>query len=104
VIRPEPHAEPPEGYAWAVREDMLQWRLVTGKRCRFQAGPRRKACGRPSVAELNRTQQRRIPLESGNWTWHTKDSWWAYCEDHLYGRWIEDGKIVHWVLELARKQ
>lgn len=25
-------------------------------------------------------------------------TWWAYCERHLYGRWIEDGKVVGWVL------
>lgn len=21
---------------------------------------------------------------------------WAYCRDHLYGRWIEDGRVMQW--------
>lgn len=23
---------------------------------------------------------------------------WDYCADHMYGRWIEDGKVMGWRL------
>lgn len=62
------------------------WRLATGKRCRAGAGPGRSACGRPSVAELCRYPSTRPELH------------WAYCLDHLYGNWIENGQFMHWVL------
>ena len=95
MARPVP-PEPPHGYhyeASAKPETTLEWRLASGKKCRSRGG-RGKACGRPCVAELNRVRYasytrsdlRRLP------------SWWAYCEQHLYGRWIEDGQIMHWVL------
>ena len=55
--------------------------LIDGKRCR------QKACGRPAVAALNRgyqTYRGRLPR------------WWAYCEEHLYGRRLVDGVILIW--------
>ena len=27
--------------------------------------------------------------------------WWPHCVSHLQGRWIEDGKVWHWVLREA---
>ena len=27
-----------------------------------------------------------------------RTQWWAYCERHSFGRWIEDGKVMHWIL------
>jgi hypothetical protein len=58
-------------------------------RCRFGAGPTHKACGRPAVATLWRrtwTGQRSVLRP------------WNYCEEHLYGRWIENGHVSHWRL------
>jgi hypothetical protein len=26
------------------------------------------------------------------------ENWWAYCPEHLYGRTIEDGKLMAWVI------
>ncbi len=69
----------------------LEWRLVTGEACRsgssHPAGPGRKdrrSCGAPAVAELRRGTSRA--------------QWWAYCPDHMYGRWIEDGQVMNWIL------
>jgi hypothetical protein len=62
------------------------WRLETGRRCRWGGGYRRPACGKPSAAALLRAHA------------GTSGRWWAYCESHLYGRWIEDGRIMHWIL------
>jgi hypothetical protein len=75
---PEPF-KPYEGWHWEVHP-ANGWRLVTGKRCRAGASPSQKACGRPSVAELDR------------------GTWWAYCEQHLYGKWVEGGRVVGWAL------
>lgn len=78
----------PEGYE-LVAEANPAWRLVSGKACRAGASRHRPACGRPSVAEFNRTwppQPDRPPR------------YWAYCEQHLYRQWIEDGRIMRWIL------
>lgn len=56
-----------------------EWRLVTApKKCR------RPRCYRQAVAEVDRgmhTPRRIVP------------SWWAYCDDHLYGHRIHGGKV-----------
>jgi hypothetical protein len=86
--RPEPGWEAPEGFG-RVAVVNEGWRLVTGKRCRqFVVGHR--ACGRPSVAEINRGAYLRGRGRV--------DRFWAYCADHLYGNWIEDGQVMHWIL------
>jgi hypothetical protein len=46
-------------------------------RCRMQG------CSQPPVADFFRTGRR--------------SSWWAYCADHLFGRKIEGGKVLHGV-------
>ena len=57
-----------------------------GRRC--VAGARRR-CGQPAVLELNRRERR----SSG-----THDAWWAYCEEHAYGRvLLDDG--VHYAYD-----
>lgn len=73
--------EVPEGYELAAvpSED---WRVVTGKLCARTDG--RVACRRPSAAETKRGSSR--------------TQWWPYCLDHLYGRWIESGTVMHWIL------
>lgn len=76
--------EIPDGYE-LVAVPAKDWRLQPGKHCRAGASPCRHACGRPSVAELKRGSKR-------------YPSWWAYCLDHLYANWIEDGQVWHWIL------
>lgn len=83
--------DPPVGGEYRVFVDD-DWRVVGGKRCRSGAGPGRPACGRPSVAELKRG---RVPWGT---TTPPNPSWWAYCEDHMYGRWIEDGRVLEFRL------
>ena len=62
-----------------------------GKRCRAGSSRYVKACGAPAVAELNRGRH--------NWQFGKRtDSWWAYCAEHMYGRWIEDGRVMNWVV------
>lgn len=78
--------EPGGGQGWRVLDEDEERRP-----CRHGAGPGRKACGRPSVAKLNR----------GRWSVQrgTTSSWWHYCADHLYGRVLVDGvlyvRILH---------
>lgn len=74
VARPETPDGP--GLEWAVGAHS------TG-RCRWMM-PNRKACGADAAASLNRGRLGRT-------------SWWDYCPDHLYGRWIEDGQVWHYV-------
>jgi hypothetical protein len=52
-------------------------------------------CERPPVADL----ERRRLLD----TWQGErvvPSWWGYCPAHMldYGRWIEDGRVMRWIL------
>lgn len=91
VVRPAPSWEVPAGH---VHEPMLAgagWRVVVGeKRCRLLQA--RKACGAPAVVEMNRAQ-------------HGKpDNWWAYCPDHMFGRWIEDGQVWQWRAVTAKAE
>ncbi len=78
----------PEGYRYvAVRAD--RWRAYpepTG-RCRFLT--RQRGCGEPAVARLYRPHRR--GQKAG--------TWWLYCRDHLYDRWIEDGRVMEWIIE-----
>ncbi len=53
---------------------------VGAGRCRWMEG--RHACGAKPVASLERG--------------YTRRSWWDYCERHLYGGWIEDGRVMFW--------
>lgn len=81
----------PEGYHWVAMPEPTSgynaWRLSDeGRRCRWGSSPGKPACRQPAVAKLNRR------------TWRGDDRWWHYCEDHMYGRWVEDGQIWCWVL------
>ena len=91
ATRPVDTREVPEGYhLTAVPESTLssslEWRLEAGRPCRAGASAYTTACGQPSVAAMNRGRRGR-------------EAWWAYCGDHLYGRWIEDGQVMCWILE-----
>lgn len=87
--RPEPSWTAPEGFHHEPRVDN-QWRLTTGKRCRSGSSRYVKACGAPAVAEFNRGRSdKRLHART--------DSWWAYCAEHMFGRWVEDGRVMCWI-------
>lgn len=81
--------------AWAERERDVpegcrlfatpdpDWRVVEGKPCRYPAQGHTQ-CKQPSAAELHRGTYRK--------------QWWAYCPPHMYGRWVEDGQVMRWIL------
>jgi hypothetical protein len=75
--------EVPDGYELAAVPS-VDWRLKSGKTCR------QPACRNTSVAELNRRRRMSGGVK--------RDSWWAYCLDHLYANWIENGQFWHWIL------
>jgi hypothetical protein len=75
----------PPGHHLAKTVDP-DWRICgRPRKCRANAGYRRKACGAPAVAELFR--------KYGAW-WSNEGSWWAYCAQHMYGRWIEGERVM----------
>lgn len=82
--RPEPweNPDPERCHFEAVPEDVDRWKISDVGRCRFTVD--RRACGAPSVAALRRGSRR--------------PSWWHYCAEHLYGRWIEGGRVMTWRL------
>lgn len=87
VVRPTPWSVPPEGYRFEAVEQDEDWitPAIGAGRCRYVVG--RKACGLHAVATFMRgTGNKRA---------------WDYCGDHLYGRWIEDGKVMGWRLVRA---
>lgn len=76
----EARREAPDGYHWEWEAEDEHWRIGgQGHQCRMVEGVPRRRCPRPAVARLNRG--RRAP------------SWWHYCEDHLYGRRIHNGRV-----------
>jgi len=81
--RPPRPATEWDGFEYVAAPDP-NWRLVTGKPCRWMM-PGRRSCKQPSVAAINRPGRLR-------------ENWWPYCSEHLYGRWIEDGQVMHWIL------
>lgn len=88
--RPDPWENPdPEHCHFEAVEAGPEWREGgSGRRCRFTLEGRR-TCRAPAVARLDRGKRvhgQRQPM------------WWHYCGDHLYGRWIEDGKVMQWRL------
>ena len=83
--------EPPRGvhseccgrsYEYVAVPEGPDWRLETGRRCAWKEGHPLRGCGAPSVATLRRSGGRRF----------------GYCGSHLFGRWVEDGKVMHWML------
>ena len=80
MSRPVPGREAPPGYRFvAVPEDPAHWRASPGGKCR------RQCCPGPAVAAVWRPGTLR-------------SSWWRYCAEHLYGRWVEDGAVWGWRL------
>jgi hypothetical protein len=81
---PPPDREVPEGHHLVpVPEAIGHWRVAAGKPCRY-ARHGRIQCGHPSIAEVRRGTAR--------------IQWWAYCEPHAYGRWVEAGRVWVWIL------
>jgi hypothetical protein len=84
VARPETPFEVGDGYEWrAVVDD--DWRLwgVDGFRCLARVDGER--CPNDAVAVLmRRARAGRRP--------------YRYCAEHMYGRWIEDGGVMMWVV------
>jgi hypothetical protein len=84
--RPDPPYEAPPGDRWTVvADDPRRWQPAgPGAVCRFR-GSAKTACGQPAVV-------RRL-------TGVTRMIWWNYDLQHADGRWVENGKVVHWELE-----
>ena len=81
--RPAPWAPPAAGFHFEVvpaGDDWITPPLGTSS-CRFTSGHPLVTCGEPAVATLLRGR--------------TKQAW-NYCAEHLYGRWVEDGRVVAW--------
>jgi hypothetical protein len=78
---PDPHFQLQPGYAWVVRPKRV-WRVQEGGRCRFGAPRYGTMCGAPGVARARRGATQ----------------WWAYCAEHLFGGWIEDGVVMGWIV------
>ena len=79
--------EVPAGYHLeAVPETSIgsggTWQIDSTRRCRY-AAPR--SCGKPSVASLLRGTKKPV--------------WYGYCPDHMYGRFIQDGQVMCWILK-----
>lgn len=84
VTRPEPWDNPdPEEFHFEPVECDERWKLHIGSPCRSML-PGHIICRAPSVAALNRGSKR--------------VQWWAYCAEHMYGKWIEDGRVWEWRL------
>ena len=83
---------PPHGYRWVWKPDP-EWRVLPPTLrpplCR-RSGPGHVFCENEAVAEFQRQRSGR-------------GEWWGYCADHLYGRRIEDGVVLHRVARPVRE-
>jgi hypothetical protein len=88
VVRPDPPYVPEPGDRWEAAEASTDWSLAEpGSTCRWRGSGDPHACGDTAVVRLVRGIKRRIQ--------------WNYCAPHAvgkYGKWVEDGKVVQWVL------
>src|SRR5262249_51967340 len=82
--RPKPGYAAPPGFHFEAAAEP-RWLVSShGRPCR-RIVTLHTCCRVPSVAEFNRGRLGR-------------PSWWAYCADHMYGWWIEDGQVMGWKL------
>lgn len=81
---PEPPLNNHPGFHYEAAVEDERWICppIGAGRCRWMEN--RVVCKRPPVATLMRGS--------------TRVAAWDYCERHLYGRWIEDGKVMQWRL------
>jgi hypothetical protein len=64
------------------------WQPMEGRKCRRLIRPQQhRYCGQPSVLAVRR-----------NYRGRPEGQLWPYCPEHSYGRWVEDGKVMHWIL------
>lgn len=86
AARPDPWGEAPEGFHFEAYEqpDWIAPACGAG-RCRYG----RPSCKKPAVATLMRSYCGRNGFARRPWD---------YCEEHLYGGWIEGGKVMRWRL------
>lgn len=92
--RSEKRYPPPEGTRFAWRAEStdpdfgIEWSTETarleGKVCRFRN--RRPACNGTPAAAIQRGKADR-------------PRWWAYCEEHLFGRVVVEGIVYALTLE-----
>ncbi len=82
------------GYRVVLVDDFArpgsEWAPISGPtsmRCRYTVGPGHLTCKREPVAMVCRGRGRRYG-----------GTWWAYCERHLYGRKLENGKLLNPIL------
>lgn len=94
---PVPHGLPPD-LRWVVRE-APGWTTdptarvgisVCRRFARYLPG-----CPNPVAAVLYRPRRRYTP--DGR-VGGSRPARWGYCKDHLYGRWIEAGKVLEWIV------
>ena len=80
---PHTWTEIPEGHEVVAVVDP-EWDVDTEHRpCRRAFGRGTKACGKPSVAVHPRGERGTL---------------WGYCGEHMYGRWVESGFVMHYIL------
>jgi hypothetical protein len=73
-----------------------EWRTLgpdTTKRCRNWRGHRKTRGRALAVAELRRKQWAPYSRGGGG---RSVPVWWAYCAEHLYGRWLEGGVVLEY--------
>jgi len=66
---------------WVPDDGWIALGADTTFQCRMIDGPLRRRCPNKAVAQLQRGRR--------------NASWWAYCQDHLYGRRLKNG-VVEW--------
>lgn len=98
---PVPHADLSPDLRWEARE-APDWTtdpadMVGVSACRRFARYR-SGCPNPVAAVLYRPRRRSTP--DGRFA-GTRPARWGYCVDHMYGRWIEAGKVMEWVVRRA---
>jgi hypothetical protein len=82
---PQPETPPAPGHHYAPAPAGPEWSPAEeGKTCRYRGAGDDKAHGAPAVLALMRGVRRRIK--------------WNYCAEHSYGRWLEDGVVMNWIL------
>lgn len=80
---------PPAGFRFIVINELVQphtrWKVIPrgSRRCRYGASRGHKACGAEAVVTLDRAGGGRKKVDP-----------WGYCEQHLFGRSIEDGRLL----------
>lgn len=81
---PVPYPAPP-GDVWVAEEAGPDWQPAeAGRKCRA-LGPGGTAHGAPAAVRQLHGLHRRV--------------WWQFCLQHGEGHWIEDGKVMQWVLK-----